>query len=132
MKSHSVPLLPTLGDLEDILAAAKKMFGRERRAFLAEMTLKYCQGHSRKAESVFGWGRKTIETGLGEKRTGITCIGSQSYFSGNKPWEEKRPDAAKALVEIAESHAQQDPSFQTQIAYTRLTAKEAFKQLASH
>jgi hypothetical protein len=36
---------------------------------------------------------------------------------------------AQALRELAESHAQQDPTFSSSIAYTRLTAAEALKQL---
>ena len=51
--------------------------------------------------------------------------------SGAKTWEEKQPSAAVALREIGEAHAQQDPSFRTSIAYTRLTASEAISQLRS-
>lgn len=116
-------------DVDTIRAAAMKMHGAERRAFLAEVTLKYCQGNARKAETVFGWGRSTIETGLSEKRTGIICLGAQSCFSGRKRWEDKFPEAAEALRQLAESHAQQDPSFRSNLAYTRLTAKEALTQL---
>ena len=36
---------------------------------------------------------------------------------------------AAALCSLAESHAQQDPSFRGALAYTRLTAKEALNQL---
>jgi hypothetical protein len=36
---------------------------------------------------------------------------------------------AQALRELAESHAQQDPTFSSSITYTRLTAAEAMKQL---
>ncbi|WP_199350149.1 hypothetical protein [Nostoc flagelliforme] len=55
--------------------AASKMNGVERRSFQAQMTLKYCQGSARQAETAFGWGRQNIEVGLAEKRTGITCVG---------------------------------------------------------
>lgn len=105
------------------------MHGAERRAFQAEMTLKYCEGNARLAESVFGWGRETVAVGLAEKRTGILCVGAQSAFSGNKRWEERHPDGAEALRQLAESHAQQDPTFRTALSYTRLTAAEALKQL---
>ncbi|MBD2248805.1 hypothetical protein H6G26_36575 [Nostoc sp. FACHB-888] len=60
------------------------MNGVERRSFQAEMALKYCQGSTRLAETLFGWGRQNIEVGLAEKRTGITCVGLQSTFSGAK------------------------------------------------
>ena len=121
--------LPPSSSIEDIRLAARQMTGQKRRLFLAEMTHKYCQGNARQAESVFGWGRQTIETGLGELRTGLACIGSPASFCGNTRWEEKYPQAAKALIELAESHSQQDPSFQTTIAYTRLTAQQALDSL---
>lgn len=115
--------------IEDIRLASSKLHGVDRRAFQAEMSLKHCQGNARLTESVFGWGRNTVETGLGEKRTGMICVGAQSGFGGNKRWEERYPDAAKALQQLAEEHAQQDPTFKSSIAYTRLTAAEALNQL---
>ena len=115
--------------IKDIRLAATKMKGAQRRAFQAEMTLKYCNGKARQAEEIFGWGRKTVETGLGEKRTGIISLGSQTIYSGRTRWEEQQPKAAEDLAQMAEAHAQQDPTFQTTIAYTRLTANEALKQL---
>lgn len=116
-------------DVDLLRSAARKMHGAKRRAFLAEVCLHYCEGNSRRAEELFGWGRKTIETGLGERRTGIVCLGAQSAFSGAKRWEDVHPDAATVLGELAESLSQQDPTFQSNLAYTRLTAKEALKQL---
>jgi biotin operon repressor len=44
-------------------------------------------------------------------------------------WETKHPEVAQALWELAESHAQQDPTFRTTLSFTRLTAEEAIKQL---
>jgi biotin operon repressor len=105
------------------------MVGAKRRSFQAEMTSKYCQGSPRLAESVFGWNRHSVELGLHEKRTGITCLGTQKAFCGNKLWEEKYPEVAAVLFELAESQAQQDPTLHTPLSFTRLTAKEALKQL---
>jgi hypothetical protein len=119
----------SLSQIEDLRLAASKLTGAKRRSFQAEMTLKYCQGRSRLAESVFGWGRENVELGMNEKRTGITCVGSQSGFSGTKRWEERYPDVATKLKELAESHAQQDPTFETTLAFTRLTAAAAISQL---
>lgn len=121
--------LLTSSQIEDLRLAASKMGGAERRCFQAEMALKYCQGSARLAETAFGWGRQNIEVGLAEKRTGIICVGAQSSFSGAKCWEEKQPEAALSLLKLAESHSQQDPTFKTSIAYTRLTATEALRQL---
>ncbi len=115
--------------IEDLRLAARKLSGEKRRDFQAEMSLKYCEGKARRAERLFGWNRKSVEVGLAEHRSKLVCKGLQSRFSGNKRWEEKNPEAAAVLEGIAEAHAQQDPTFKSTIAYTRLTAAEALRQL---
>jgi hypothetical protein len=93
------------------------------------MAEQYCAGNPRQAERVFGWSRETVEVGLAERRTGVTCLGAQSAFSGRKRWEDQHPQAAAALRSLAEAQAQQDPTFRTSWAYTRLTAKAAIVAL---
>jgi len=115
--------------IEDLCLAASYMSGAKRRAFQSEITLKYCNGSARLAESQFGWSRRTVSTGLAEKRTGVTCQGSQSAMCGSKRWEALQPTAALALQQLAEAHAQQEPSFTSSIAFTRLTSAEALRQL---
>ena len=120
---------PTPQQIADLRLAASQMTGATRRAFQAEMTLKYCDGNARRAEEVFGWGRQNIEVGLGEKRTGIVCLSLHAAFSGRWRWEEKYPEAAQALRELAWAHSQQDPTFRTTVSYTRLTAQTAIEGL---
>lgn len=120
-------LLPS--QIEDLRLAAAQMSGAARRVFQAEMSLKYCHGSARLAETLVGWSREAVEVGLAERRTGIVCVGAQAARSGRKRWEEKYPAAAQALGELAEAHAQQDPTFRTTVAYTRLTAKAAGEAL---
>src|ERR1700730_14530191 len=115
--------------IADLRLAASKMSGPKRRAFEAEMTLKYCGGNPLLAETTFGWGRHTVEVGLAERRTGIRCLGAQAAFSGRNRWEDEHPETAEALRRRAEAHAQQDPTFRTTLAYTRLTAKAALAAL---
>lgn len=115
--------------IEDLRLATSRMIGVARRAFMAEMTLKYCQGNARQAEVLIGWGRQTVKTGLAEKRCALSCLGAQSARCGIKRWEQRFPDVAQALWALAESHAQQDPTFKTTLAFTRLTAAQALKQL---
>jgi hypothetical protein len=115
--------------IADLRLAASKMTGPTRRAFQAEMALQYCGGNPLLAETLFGWGRHTVEVGLAERRTGILCLGAQSAFSGRKRWEDLHPEAAAALRQLAEAHGQQDPTFRTTLAYTRLTAKAAREAL---
>ena len=126
LESHE-PLRPSQS--ADLRLAASKMTGATRRAFQAEMALKYCGGNPLLAETIFGWGRRTVEVGLAERRTGIICLGAQAAFSGRKPWEDTQPEAAEALRRLAEAHAQQDPTFRPTLAYTRLTAQAALAAL---
>lgn len=126
LESHET-LRPS--QIVDLRLAASKMTGATRRAFQAEMAWKYCGGNPLLAETIFGWGRHTVEVGLAERRTGIRCLGAQSAFSGRKPWAATQPEAAEALWRLAEAYAQQDPTFRTTLAYTRLTAKAALEAL---
>jgi hypothetical protein len=124
----SLPL-PSPSQIADLRLAASNMTGPTRRAFEAEMTLKYCDGHPLMAEAVCGWGRQTVALGLAERRTGLLCRGAQSACSGRKRWAERQPQVAEALRQLAEAHAQQDPTFRTRLTYTRLTAKAALEAL---
>jgi hypothetical protein len=118
-----------LSQIDDLRLASTKMTGAKRRSFQAEISIKYCGSNARKTEEMFGWGRENIKLGIAEKRTGITCSSIQPLTGGAKLWEEKHPEIAAELIKLAESHAQQDPTFQSTTAYTRLTAAEAIKQL---
>jgi hypothetical protein len=93
------------------------------------MALKYCDGNARRAEDVFGWERHTIDVGLAAKRTGIACLSLHAAFSGRQRWEERYPEAAQALMDLAFAHAQQDPTFRTTVSSTRLTAQRASEGL---
>jgi hypothetical protein len=123
----ALPLLPT--QIEDLQFASSSMTGATRRAFQAKMTLKYCAGNARQAERVFGWGRETVQLGLHEQRTGVTCLGAQDAFCGKRLWEDQHPEVASVLWDLARAQSQQDPTFRTALSYTRLTAAEAIKQL---
>lgn len=48
---------PSAEQLADVHLAPAKMHSAEGRAFLAEITLKYCCGSARQAEHRSGWGR---------------------------------------------------------------------------
>lgn len=115
--------------IEDIKLASSNMSGATRRSFQATMALKYCRGNVRMVEEWFGWGRRTVELGLREQRSGIICFGAQAARSGRPLWEDKHPKAAQTILTLAELYCQQDPTFRTTLSYTRLTAAEAIKQL---
>ena len=94
---------PTEEQIAELRFAASKMHGAERRAFVAEIALKYCNGNARQTERVFGWGREMVETGLGENRTGLVCVGANASFSGNQRWEEKQPRSRRGFASTCRS-----------------------------
>ena len=108
--------------------AARKLTGPKRRAFQAQVALDYLKGSARRAERVFGWGRRTVELGLNELRTGIVCAGDFSA-RGNKKTEEKYSQLEQDIRDLADAHSQQDPKFQSPFLYTRMTAKAMRKAL---
>src|SRR5467141_4258984 len=132
MHDSTLECRPSLSpsQIADLRLAASNMSGPTRRAFEAEMTVKYCGGNPLMAEAVFGWGRQTVALGLAERRTGLMCRGAQSAFSGRKRWEEQHPQVAEALRQLADAHAQQDPTFRTSLTSTRLTAQAALQALS--
>src|SRR5882762_1888721 len=131
MPHATLPSQPSLtpSPIAALRLAASKLTGPARRSFEAEMTLKYGEGDPLMAEVVFGWGRQTVALGLAERRSGIRCLGAQSAFSGRKRWEERHPQVAEALRQLADAHAQQDPTFRTSLTSTRLTAQAALQAL---
>jgi Rhodopirellula transposase DDE domain len=119
----------SLQQITDLRLATAQMSGTKRRAVQAEMAEQYCGGNPRQAERMCGWSRETVAVGLAERRRGVTCLGGQAAFSGRKRWEDPHPQAAAALRALAEAQAQQEPTFRTARAYTRLTANAAIAAL---
>lgn len=114
--------------LATVKSAARKLTGFRRRQFLAEMAVKYCGGSPRRAEDLFGWSRDTVNTGLGELRTGIRCQ-ENFHARGRKRTEERTPELADEIRSIVEPVSQADPKFQTPLAYTRMTAAAVHQRL---
>jgi len=114
--------------VETICLAARKLTGFARRQFQAEMAIKYCESSPRSAEQVFGWGRKTVNTGLNELRTGIRCL--EDFSSRGRPkTEATAPELVPLIHALVEPLSQADPKFQTPLAFTRMTAKAVHQQL---
>jgi Rhodopirellula transposase DDE domain len=116
---------------ELIKSAARKLTGFRRRQFQAEMTIMYCEGHPRRGEQVFGWGRDAVNTGLNELRTGIRCADGFSARGRHKT-EVQQPELVSEIHALVEPESQADPKFQTPLAYTRMTAKAVHEQLKAN
>jgi hypothetical protein len=116
--------------LKTIQTAAKLLTGHRRRRFQAEVALQYCNGSARKAETLFGWGRAAVETGLNELRSGIRCLDAY-HLRGRKKTEERCPQIEEQTRRLVEPQSQADPKFQTTMAFTRVTAKAVREVLRS-
>src|SRR5439155_20700002 len=83
MQDSTLAFRPSLSpsQIADLRLAASQMSGPKRRAFEAEMAVKYCGGNPLLAETLFGWGRQTVALGLAERRTGFMCLGAQSTYT---------------------------------------------------
>jgi hypothetical protein len=75
----------------------RKLTGAKRWAFQAQVPLDHLDGNVRQAESVFGWSRKTVELGLNELRTGITCIGNFG-LRGRPRVEDEHPQLVEDML----------------------------------
>jgi transposase len=113
-----------------IKSAARKLTGFARRQFQAETAIGYCGGSPRLAETIFGWGRDTVNTGVNEWRTGIRCL-DNFHARGRHRSEDKDAALIHDLRAIVEPASQADPKFQTPLAYTRITAAAVHRQLAA-
>lgn len=92
------------------------------------MATKYCQGSAWRAETVFGWCRHSVNTGLNELWTGIRCLDNFSK-RGRRKTEGNVSEIEAEIRKIVEPHAQADPTFQATQAFTRITAQFVREQL---
>jgi Rhodopirellula transposase DDE domain len=111
-----------------IRQGADRLKGHERRLFMAEATLKLCNGNARKAERRFGWGRETVSKGLHELQQGIRCL--ENFAARARPrLEEKTPRLAQDIRAIVEPHTQADPELKSARRYSNLSAADVLDAL---
>lgn len=102
--------------------AAQKLTGSRKRDFMAKVTEDYLDGSARRAETVFGWNRHSVQLGLHERRTGIVCV--DNYRARGRDKTEKRlPNLEADIRSLVERQAQADPKFQSTFAYARISAR---------
>ncbi|HEY9657957.1 MAG TPA: hypothetical protein V6C65_05790 [Allocoleopsis sp.] len=76
---QSLSLEPSVSMLSEAVKAtfkdaAQKLTGSRKRDFMAKVTEDYLDGSARRAETVFGWNRHSVQLGLHERRTGIVWL----------------------------------------------------------
>ena len=114
--------------VELLRLAARKLTGHDRRTFVAEVTLRLCEGNARQAEEHFGWGRGTVRKGLEELRSGTPAV-DNFQARGRTRFEDLHPGFADDLRAIVEPKTQIDPELKTTRRYTNLSAAEVRRAL---
>ena len=102
--------------------AAQKLTGSRKRDFMAKVTQDYLDGSARRAETVFGWNRHSVQLGLHEHRTGMVCVDNYRARGRDKT-EKKLPNLEADIRSLVEQHTQADPKFQSMFAYARISAR---------
>ena len=102
--------------------AAQKLTGAPKRAFMAKVAEDYFGGSARKTERHLGWRRTSVQVGLDERRTGITCV--DNYRArGRQRSEAKLPNLESDIRDLVDAEAQADPKFQSTFCYARVSAR---------
>jgi Rhodopirellula transposase DDE domain len=105
-----------------------RLKGHQRRLFMAEVTLKLCDGNPRKAERRFGWGRETVDKGLHELQHDMRCL--ERFSARGRPrLEDKTPQLAEDIRAIVEPHTQADPELKSARRYSNLSAANVLEAL---
>jgi Rhodopirellula transposase DDE domain len=102
--------------------AAKKLTGSRKREFMAKVTNDYFEGSARRAETILGWCRHTVQLGLNELRTGIVCVDNYKARGRHKT-EKILPNLEIDIRALVDGEAQADPKFQSTFLYARISAK---------
>lgn len=110
--------------------AARKLTGNRKRDFMAKVAEDYLEGSARRAETMFGWNRRSVQLGLHERRTGILCVDAYEA-RGRHRSEEKSTNLEADIRALVEAQSQADPKFQTTFAYTRVSARAVREALVS-
>jgi Rhodopirellula transposase DDE domain len=110
--------------------AAKKLTGYRKRDFMAKVSEDYFDGSARKAETVFGWDRRSVQLGLHERRAGVICVDNYQARGRHKS-EEKLPDLEADIRSLVDAQAQADPKFQSTFLYARISARAVREALIS-
>ena len=102
--------------------AAQKLTGARKRAFMAKVAEDYFDGSARKAERYLGWSRQSVQLGLHERRSGITCVDNYRARGCHRS-ETKLPHLESDIRDLVDGKAQADPKFQSRFYYARVSAR---------
>lgn len=110
--------------------AAQKLTGFRRRDFMAKVSEDYLDGSARKAETLLGWNRDSVQLGLHERRTGIICADNYQARGRHKS-ETVLPNLEADIRALVDVQAQADPKFQSTFLYARISARAVREALVN-
>lgn len=99
-----------------------------RRQAMGDVTISLLDEKPRIAETTFGWNRKSVEIGINEFCTGITCLNDLSTRRKPKV-EEKHTRLIADIHEIMEPQTQAQSHLRTTLLYSDMTAKAVYNAL---
>jgi hypothetical protein len=108
--------------------AAKKLTGYRKRDFMAKVAEDYFAGSARKAESIMGWKRTSVQLGLEERRSGIICIDNYRARGRHKS-EDILPNLESDIRSLVDGEAQADPKMKSTFVYTQVSARAVRESL---
>lgn len=110
--------------------AAKKLTGQRKREFIAKVTEDYFDGSARRAETVLGWCRHSIQLGLHERRTGIMCVDNYQARGRHKS-EKILPNLEADIHQLVDTQSQAEPKLRSTFLYARISARAVREGLIS-
>ena len=110
--------------------ASEKLTGYRKRDFMAKVTEDYFDGSARKAETVLGWNRRSVQLGLDERRTGMMCVDNYQARGRHKT-EEVLSNLEADIRSLVDAQAQADPKLQSPFLYARISARAVREALVS-
>ncbi len=110
--------------------ASQKLTGYRKRDFMAKVTEDYFDGSARKAETVLGWNRRSVQLGLDERRTGMMCVDNYQARGRHKT-EEVLSNLEADIRSLVDAQAQADPKLQSPFLYARISARAVREALVS-
>lgn len=108
--------------------AAQKLTGYKKRDFMGKVAEDYFAGSARRAETVLGWNRKSVQQGLHERRTGLICVDNYRARGRHKS-ETLLPNLEADIRCMVDMQSQADPKLQSTFLYTRISAREVRERL---
>lgn len=122
----SIQLTDSLKKL--LKGTAEQLKGADKRKFIAQTVVALGHGGRSLAEQELGWNRVTINKGIKELTSGITCVNNYRG-RGRYKAESHIPNLLEDIKKLVDGQSQIDPSFKSQRLYMRLSAAQVRHQL---